>query len=95
MMWTSHSLATFSTDRHLITLFSKEPVINYTSYFHSLPTLLQAHCSLPHGIVWPGMQWDRRYQHMTVHLLATVTNLCDSAWMASVMGHHHNGSTNT
>ena len=80
MMWTSHSLATFSTDRHLILPFSKEPEINYTSYFHSLPTLLQAHCSLPHGIGWQSfLERDHRYQHKTVCLLATVTNVCYSA----------------
>ena len=61
MMWILEGLETFSTGRHLMLPFSKEPVINYRSCFHPLATSLQPHCLLPHGTEWHSLEEDPRY----------------------------------
>ena len=46
-----------------MSLFFKEPVINYRSCFHPLETSLQLHCLLLHGTEWHSVEGDPRYLH--------------------------------
>ena len=60
LKWVS-GLRKFSTGRHLISPFSKEPVINSRSCFHPLATSHQPHCLYSHGTNWHSLKGDTRY----------------------------------
>ena len=65
-------LGEFSTGRHPMPPFSKEPMINCKSCFHPLATSHQPHCLLPHGTEWQHMEEDPRYVSTYATICTTI-----------------------
>ena len=71
MMLTLQDLGTYSTEKHPMPPYSKEPRINCRDCFHPLATSLQPHCLLPHGTEWQSLSQSLLWESLRYVCLQT------------------------
>ena len=69
--WTLQDLGTYSTEKHPMPPYSKEPRINCRDCFNPLPTSLQPHCLLQHGTEWQSLSQSLLWESLRYMCLLT------------------------